>query len=597
MLCRRDAYSMGPEALMGRGLAKRIIAAAILISFGCLSLLAIAPALFGMRLDDLIRRRMADHSTVSLDLVGPLRISAAPDIILAAGRAKIIGALGASSKTIELSDVLFNVESTALTEAAMEQSTTELTSMFGGATAIRILNGSIDLRAGGTSIAVLSNVDATLALKGERVGHLRGQASYRGQVVKFDIGTTGRSTIDGVKTEWPLRVQLSSPSFEATANGVFDIGEVWSFSGETEAKTKDAAKLAAWLAQSWSGAETGSAFLIKGPMTWANGAITFGKSRVSLGDQDGVGAVSLSLRDRRPLIEAALAFEALDVTSILYGKPPTETAKEGWRLLATNFPAARSVDADLRLSAARLQWRGDPVGKAAFSISAKGGLIHADVAELALGSFFGNLQLVMDEREARVPVVLRARLHAPNAGAMSERIFGGPIIAGAATAQFELSGQGLTLGEVVDRSNGRGTLDARDGQLNIALAAVQKLLAAPTKPSAPGWGPIAGNTAYQTIAAKLQMRNGAILIDEATVRSSALTAYANGRLGLVPSEVDIKLRVEPTRGDGQGTLSAEQRAGLPVTANPRAPQTTGSLSITGGWSSPVLTVVPDGSVP
>lgn len=586
---------------MGRATIGRIIAAAIVISFCILSLVAIAPAVLGVRLDDAIRSRVANFTADSVAVVGPLRVSSAPDIILTAARAKVIVAPDGSSKKIELSDAFFNIETIAVAKASPEQSSGELASVLNGATSIRLQNGSIDIKSGGASVATLRAVEADLSLRDDRVGKARGQASFLGQIVKFDIGLSGRSSIGGAKSEWPLRISLSAPSFEATAKGVIDAGDLWSFTGETEARTTDTAKLAAWLTQAWTGAKAGSAFLVKGPMTWSNGVIAFGKSRVSLGDQDGVGALSLSMRDRRPLIEAALAFEALDVTSLLYSQSPTETAKDGpattWRNLATHFPAARNLDADLRLSATRLQWRGDPVGKAAFTVSARNGLIHAEFAELALGSFFGNLQIAIDEREPRAPVVLRARLHAPNAAPVSERIFGNPIIAGSATAQFEISGQGKSLGDVIDRARGRGTIDAREGRLFVSLPAAQKLLITPSKSPATGWGPIAGNTPYQAIAARLQMRDGAILFDEAVVRSGPLTAYAIGRVGLAPGDVDLKLRFEPSLGDGQGAPSADQRAGLSATTYPRPAQSTGTLSITGGWSSPVLAIIPDGSVP
>ncbi len=586
---------------MARGQVKRFLAAVILVAFGCLSLLAIMPAVLGVRLDDEIRRRVASLAADSVAVVGPLRVSAAPHIMLTRARAKAIGSPDGSARTIELSDAVFAIETTAAAAAGTEQATAELTSVLGEVTSIRIKNGAIDLTSDGRPIATLRDVEADLSARSGRLGQARGQASYLGQTIKFDIDIPGRSAISGVNAEWPLRITLSAPSFEATAKGVFEVGEGWSFKGETEARSSDTAKLATWLTQAWSGAATSPAFLIKGPMTWSNGVIAFGKSRVSLGDQDGVGALSLSMRDKRPLIEAALAFDALDVTALLYSQPPAKNAKDGplldWRCLATHFPAARSVDADLRLSATRLQWRGDPIGKAAFTVSARGGLVHADFAELALGSFSGSLQIAIDERQQRVPVVLRARLQAPNAALISDRIFASPIIAGSATAQLEISGQGETLGQVLDHGSGRGTIDARDGQLLVSLPAAQRLLAAPSKPLTTGWAPIAGTTPYQTIAAKLQMRDGAIQIDEAAIRSGPLTIVANGRVGLASGDLDLRLRFEPSRGDGQGTHPADQRGGLSVTGNPRLSQSLGGLAIAGGWAAPVLTVIPYGPVP
>ena len=639
---------------MKRSLVMRRIATAVLVSFAGLLLLAIASMVFG----DAVRRGtsvfLAHTETFEIDR--PIRLMAVPNIVLKAGTIKYVRSPESPQHNIDLHAAIIEIllgsevgaleagqgEADVAGSKAMADTVAALSTVLETSelSKVRLQNGTLVFKwSGGGRSVLLSDVDAEVLRKG-RSGHVaRGHFVHLGQTVAFTAASQAaaeRPDVDGggvaAKDKltpfaaavaerqisggaWPFQIELRSALLDVRFDGALSFGESWEMKGQAEVKTPDTTKLAAWLGYGWRNAVAGPAFLIKGLAHWKHGAIAFGKSQISLGDQLGVGALSLGYRDARPLVEATVAFAALDVAPLLLGPaepepsalsqvtallpllPKPASARPTWRSLATFYPSTARIDADLRLSARTLQWRGEPVGKGAFGVSARNGVVHGDFAELDLGPYAGNLQIGIDGPNPGAPVTLRGRFAADNLASVGREFFGTNIVSGSASSQFEMFGRGATLGEVVDGASGRGSLSARDGEIHLDLAAMQRLIATPSQSGQlGGWGAISAAWAYQTLGLKFLLRDGAVVIDDGRLQSNGLVAVVNGRVGLSTNDVDLQVRVEPSNSE---RATARPLAFKPNEAAARVgvPYSGEVLAIHGPWAVPSLSVASRGALP
>jgi AsmA-like C-terminal region len=439
----------------------------------------------------------------------------------------------------------------------------------------------------------LADIDANLAIRNAQVTSAAGTLSYLGVAYSFDtqIGAPIDRAADGDPrggARRPVQLKLSSPCLSVQFDGHAEGPDgVLGLKGMADVRTVDAGKLAAELGYRWSESATGPEVLVKGPVRWALGTISFGRSEVALGDQAGVGAITMSANDGRPRIEATIAFPALDAAPLLQRESAAKTAGAPWRSISTSFPFIKRLDAELRVSAARLQWNGAPIGKGAITVSATGSKLHGDIAELQLENHTGSLQFAVDHTAAEAPVSLRGRFDTSDAGPVLAQTFGTALVRGRATSTFDVSGRGATLGEVLVHAKGRGTLEMRDGQMLMDLPALQKQIASIAGGERPaGWGALAQIAPLDALDGKFQVRDGSVVFENLGAVSKGLVASIQGRLGLAAADVDITVRISPAATSARTGAARSSAAAAGRAANSRE-----VLSVRGPWSAPLLSAV------
>jgi AsmA-like C-terminal region len=605
----------GLRPTMKRTLLTRCIATFVLVSIAGLLVLAIAPLVLGVGIDDAVRRGAdllaARAGTIQIDK--PLRLRAFPNVVISSGSVSIgrTGAQRGTTLTVQAPaiDIVVSEQGNRNLQAAHQaaQWLSDLIGNVGDVDKVSLRRASVNFRWADGKSLVITDCDAEISGKNTSAVAATGHCSYLGQRLKFEVSSPGRieaspAAITGARR--PVTLVVTSPLLGVIMDGELDTRGAWSVKAQTELRTPDATRLAAWLGHGWTHTGLGSGFVIRGAATWEKGVLTFGKSHVSLSDQDGVGALSLSYRDDRPLIEATAAFPALDVAPLLYvGYVPEFFPQSGvlasirplfapaaaatWRGLSTSFPAASKIDTEFRLSAGRLQWRGEPIGQGAFSVSARRGVVHADFSELKIGGHSGDLQIQMDETLPNAPVTLRGRFKSTDIGELSAAAFGTPIAIGPGTSQFELTGHGATLGDVVDRASGRGSIEARDGKIHIDAFALKRLVAAPLSPAQPmPWNAVSGSSAYETLSLKFQLRNGSVALENSTLRGDGAVALISGRINFAPAELDLQVRLSP-----------DLKLQSPVRRISDGQISKDVFSISGAWTAPMIAAYPPAPLP
>ena len=593
---------------MKRGLLTRRIAAVILVSFATLMIAVFAPLIYGLRIEDAARlgtgvfASQADTVLISR----PIRLSSAPDIVLHSATMVAAPAAAGRGRAVKLIAPVFTVILGASTSdaaaATPPQNAAEalqllapLAEQFASASidSVAVQGGTLEIKWGAEQTLTLSGIDAHINSRGRANLAAKGQFDYRGQSVTFDLASApmlpplaigpdlvalaGPSSAPNRAPLWPLRLSLASALLDVTFDGVADLGRSPKLSGTGLLSTPDVTKTARWLGHGWRGRAGGPALRINGPVHWSEGAATFGKSVVSLSDQTGAGAITISFRNARPLIEASLAFPALDAAPFMTPEPiaivpavllkmvgtaaPSSTM--AWRSLPTSFPAITSVDLDWRISAERLQWQGEPVGSAAVSVAANDGKMSVDFAELDVGPHRGTLQISSDGQTTNPSVTVRGQFRSADAGQLLTEFFGGGVVTSNVTSNFEITGLGATLGDIVQTAKGHGTFNSADGTLPVDFGALQAMARSAAKET-PGnaWNSIRGRSPYNGLVAKWQMRDGFFVFDHAQVESSGLLATLQGQVGTATNELDLIVRVTPATADGA------TRAGSPRSRSP-----------------------------
>src|SRR5262249_42172195 len=155
--------------------------------------------------------------------------------------------------------------------------------------------------------------------------------------------------------------------------------------GQIELTSPSLRRTARWLGAPVPVADGLNALIVKGQINWRARPPAGEGAQGTICGHATTGARGLNLTRARPLIDATLAFQALDLTpyadaaraqSFLFDR---QTAT--WSLYDLSFPLIRHVDADLRISAPKIVLKGYGLGRGAATIAVRSGKLLADIAE------------------------------------------------------------------------------------------------------------------------------------------------------------------------------------------------------------------------
>jgi hypothetical protein len=571
---------------------KRRFAATILITFVALLVVATASILYDMRIGGMAHFGRTALLPQAFTVDRPITLSASPGLTVKAGKLSVEQA-AADARVLSLVDAVIDVSltgqkvqtgATLASASALEPLIEQLANA--GFDKLILRRGTVRFVVAGRKATDVTAVDAEINVRNSLPASIGAAFKYLGQDIRLEaqFGKTPTRTPDEqtghTRTRLPLQATVKAAYLSATFEGEVEAAGALALTGQTHVHTTDLALLADALGHGWANRGAGPAVVIKGPLRWAEGVISFGKSQVSLGDQEAVGAVTLAMRDGRPAVESTLAFQALDVAPLL--QRAVVSTRAPWRAISTAFPALSLIDGELRLSASRLQWNGTPVGKGAITVSARAGMVHGDLAEFNLGPHSGSLQAKIDMNVPGGLVSLRGKFDSTDLGPSLAQLFGAKLASGPATTQFEVMGRGKTLGDVLDGGYGRGIVEMHDGQMQLDLFAVQKLTQAPANTELPSsWGAIGQQSGMDGLDAKFVVRDGVLLFEQVNIRSKGLLAVAKGQVGLHNEDLDMSVRL--------GAVPAA--TGLPRGSKPPQAALRGpALSVRGPWATPLLAV-------
>ena len=344
---------------------------------------------------------------------------------------------------------------------------------------------------------LLSAVDVRLNTRGQSGAmETYGSFNFNGEPVTFSFDR-GKFVEDDDKRSAPVAIKVTSAPLTARFSGTIHVADTLEGEGDLEAKLPDIRRFLGWTGVVLPKGDSLKDASASGRVHWAGGTLTFDDGTFDFDGNEAVGLLAITAGPR-PRLDGTLAFEQLTLDPYLPDLKPETPRKRlfDWVLL-------KHLDADLRLSAAKLSARGLELGQGGFTINAKNGKISNEV---------GALELCGGEAEGRLDLDLSApRSEASLSGTLANVALTNCLqslglnvpVKGSGTLDADISTGGTTREELIRGLAGTIKVSAAEGSLPVDLAA---LLAKPDA-EASGWSQNAG-TDYSALDADCSISAG-----------------------------------------------------------------------------------------
>jgi AsmA protein len=552
----------------------------------CFLFAIVAPLYFAERRSDepfAISSVMASPQDLHV-LTSPVRLSEAPDITLVRGVTYVYASSvgGATVSNVVLEGPVFtlnaggmrasgSVEAGGPGEVAAAPLIGRIAAL--GFDRLLVRRGTVHVTASDGSLETLTDLQAEIT--GRRKGQVaaRGTFSYRGQRLAFDA-TVGQAADKKHPLRWPFKASIKGSFLSATFDGQVDVQEDLQLVGEADVAVTSLRRAGRWFGIPLLAAEGFNATSIKGPFTWARRSLAFEKVKVVVDGNEGNGRLALNIGGDRPQIDATLDFPSLDLLPYVEAARTQffgfEFSSTPWSSFDLSLPMIRHIDADLRISARKIGFKGAAFGRGAATITAQSGKLQADITELELqtGTAAGQVTVIMSEPVPRY--ALRAKLENFDAAAASALLVGAPAVAGRATLALELTSTGYSAQEIMRRLSGKTALTIPEGRVGLDL---KNLRGAGKSEAGRGW---AGLAKSQTTVEKLEARaliiDGVAFAESIRARAGNKDVSAFGRLGLSDGNMEMRVLTKSVPAPDQAS-------------NTTAVDT---VTLRGSWSAPTI---------
>jgi AsmA protein len=440
---------------------------------------------------------------------------------------------------------------------------------------VTIRRGTLNVTMADGTVETLADIQAELR---QRNGQIESQGSFvlRGQRLAF-TATLGQPPDKKALQRWSLQASFNGKLVQGTFAGHADLNEDARISGEVDVSTPSLRRIAKWFGIPLQTTEGFNAATVKGELSWARRSLAFEKARVTIDGNEANGRVVLNLGGERPLIDATLDFNRLELTPYIDAARPQflgfDIPGMPWASFDISLPLIRYLDADLRVSARKVALMGYAFGQGAATITAQGGKLRADVTELELNSGTLSAQVTANMSEVVPAFALRAKVENIDTGPTTAFLLGAAALAGRATLSTDLRSHGYSLSDIVRRLSGTTRLSMPEGG---RLALDLKALREAAKDGSRGWPKLVkSHVNVDRLEAQARFVDGVAHLDAIEARAGTLAVTASGRLGLDDASIDLRL-----------TLKPYTPADLPLRPGDMAGSET--VSLRGPWHDPVL---------
>ena len=414
----------------------------------------------------------------------------------------------------------------------------------------------------------LTDVKADVSLRRRGYLTIKGTGRLRGQLVTLDamlsLGQAERK--DGVLQRAPLKLSLKGDLIDASFEGrLMATPEDIELQGQAEMALPSGRGLARWFGAYWPSGTGLRDLSVKGQMRFSREEMTFENAVARMDGNEATGVLGLRLRQPRPVLTGTLAYKSFDAKPYMTaatddGAGAPAAAPLSWSSLAggaLTVPLGLHLDADLRVSAERVQLGSLELGRIAVTIALKDGRLLADVADLRFNGGGGGGQITADFTGYMPRMNLRGKLEEVDLGRLSSILAGSPMLQGRADVVVDLAGSGATPHDVLRALAGRIVVRAQTpGRLGLDLRA---LAGAARNQSLTGWGAAArGTTSFEGLELRLVLRDGTILTETAEARSGDTVWSATGVVNLLSDRIDVRLgQAAPGQAGAPPALGAQ----------------------------------------
>ncbi len=455
---------------------------------------------------------------------------------------------------------------------------------------MRIVNGLVTFDNAKTAANYqLSRIGATISLPNlDAPFKLAGKATYKDQELALDASVSRARVLFGGGTA-DLAANVKGDLVSASFTGQSTFGDKLALDGATKVESASVRKLAGWLGKPISGSTGFGPLSVSGHAAFAANRLAFEDAKLHFDDIDATGALAIDLSGARPSVTGTLVGNKLDLRPYTgsstkgggaSGDAPKAKDSSGWSKEPIDASALKSFDAALTLSADQIFIRDLTIGKSQLAITVAGGVLTADVKQLALYSGAGRGKVVLDGRETPATLSATMSLSGLDLGSFMKDAAKTDRFQGTGNFDVDLKGSGHSQAELVADLNGTTKLAFTNGAIKgVDLDKIASMLqaftgkgnaatdAAPAQDTtgatsaAPAQtGQAAGDTTrFATLGATFAVAQGVMKTDNFAMTSDLVSLTGGGTIDLVHMTIDF--RVNPGKDQKNGGLKIAMHVG------------------------------------
>ncbi len=243
--------------------------------------------------------------------------------------------------------------------------------------------------------------------------------------------------------------------------------------------------------------------------------------------------------DGRKTLQGTLAVEGLDLTPYVSTVRVLAESEHNWNRRPIALQGLKDLDADLRLSAARITIGSAKLGRSAIAANLHGGSLTVAIGESQ--AFGGVVQGSFGLADSPAGADVKARLQFSDVDLEQclGELLGVRRIEGKGSLAFTLDGSGSSVYELTKGLNGKASLSSRKGA--IAGVNVEQLLRRLERNPLSGRGSFrGGKTPYDLLAVNLTVTQGTAEVEDIRVEAPALRVALAGSASIPARELDLK---------------------------------------------------------
>jgi AsmA protein len=565
----------------------------VLATLACLLLALLAPLFIGSRVVD---EPFSGYSVLASPrdlhvVTKPARLSVAPDLTLSRGVLYADGnaALGTPISRFVLDGPTFYLNASGLEAttgfenevAGSEGATAPLLDQFMSMAfdMLTIRRGTLYIMTADGPAETIADIQAEVS--GSRKGQVNSRGSFllRGQRLTFEANLVPPAERQA-GPHWLSKITLKGPLIDASFDGSMEVAGDLKVSGHAELVTSSLRKIVRWFGLPVPLSEGLNAVSLKGQLNWARGTVALEKAKVTVDGSEATGTVAFTHGGEHPAIDGTLAFNTLELSPYFEALRSQSYVFDrhtwSWSAFDFSFPILSYFDADLRLSAAALAFKGNGVGRGAASIAVRSGKLIANIVELELPTGTASGRMTADVKEFPARYALRGKIENFEPGPATTMLTGLPLLSGRSLLKVELKTAGQTPAEVLRGLSGKVAVSMTEGgKLGLDVRAIR----AGTETGASAGQLVKGTTTIEALEARAAVVDGLLVAEHVQARAGGLNISASGSANLLDHTLDLRLLVQPAPAADKSLPATEGSAGLRVS---------------GPWAEPALRREPAG---
>ena len=442
---------------------------------------------------------------------------------------------------------------------------------------LKIVDGVFRARSSETASVLIERINATIDWPNLGASaSLSGTGSWRGE--KFDLDLLLAKPAEVLRGERSAFIgKLSSRLIAMSADGALAGGARWMIDARLASNSERFTQLISLFGDSPPVPGRLERFGLNGQLRAFPNTATLSEVKLTLDSNVFEGSLTLQAGEKRPKISGTLATRAYDLRTREAGLPTLQRNRQ-WNRDGFAIGRLDLLDADLRLSASRLNIGGLAISDAGFVIALDDGLLEITTAtaEAYGGAFRGRWRF--NSRVATPEIEATGTAKNVNVALLMRALGQTSVGAGIAAGEYTLQTSGSSVYAMMQNASGAVSASVRNLEI-IGVDLERALRRTERRPLSIPAELRTGQTSFATAALDGKIDGGLLSLARTVASGPGVDASVAGVISLS----DRALRLEVTARQPRPPKASAEQKEAPVIV----------LDIEGAWHAPALSLDPE----